>query len=140
MKRLIPIILLCVMITGCSMTRPRIVHSSFLNFQPYTQEGFYISQNPYPENCQILGEILLDIDPAIVKERHEKFKNQSWYAYERIEGDELLELAVKKAREAGGDGLVNLRIEQKWHGDKDNISHFDGYLVSGTVIVRPLAQ
>lgn len=127
------------MMTSCATFKPakRTVLPAFLDYRPYMSAGFFISPNPYMENCENLGELAIVVYPAQVEidELNAAFydgviyRNMKFYGYERVPYEILLDQAVEQAKKAGADGLVNFKI-QKIEG------LIPQYMVTGVCIKR----
>lgn len=104
---------------------PRVVSTSFFDYRKYANEGFFLSPDPYTGDFTPCGELSIVIKPADVKfGMNEKFDSDSKFdliynnnsntqfsqiAKERISTDELLDIAVKKAKEVGANGIANFK-------------------------------
>lgn len=106
--------------TSCATFKPqqRSYSISFLDYRPYTSEGFFISPDPYTGEFEALGELYLEVQP---EQKEIDIKNKDnydsivyWgtqaYGFERINHAELLEMAVKRAVSVGANGIANIRI------------------------------
>lgn len=106
--------------TSCAIFKPqqRSYSISFLDYRPYTSEGFFISPDPYTGEFEALGELYLEVQP---EQKEIDIKNKDnydsivyWgtqaYGFERINHAELLEMAVKRAVSVGANGIANIRI------------------------------
>lgn len=123
MKKYFLIIALALCATSCATFKPqqRSYTISFLDYRPYTSEGFFISPDPYTGEFETLGELYLEIFPE-QKEIDIKHKDNYdrvvyWgtqaYGFERINHAELLEMAVKRALSVGANGIANIRITKE---------------------------
>ena len=137
MKKL-AVLFALVVLTGCAATRPRIVSTGFIDYRPYTEGGFFLSPDPYPGDCESLGEIVVYVIPALVPAGHASATKFSDGAYgsvgvvrEAVDVSELLELAYKEAAGRGADGLVDLKFTTE--SDAVGISKYE---VSGLAIRR----
>ena len=113
MKKLAIAFALTVIITGCSTIRPseRIVLSVFSDYSKYADEGFLISPSAYTYNFDSVGEINIMVTPAKVKKEVKSlYSSYTIIDYEKISYDEMVELAVKMAKEKGANALVNFSI------------------------------
>lgn len=127
MKKFLYTIFAAVLLTSCStlMETPRQSFYAFADYRPYTSEGFYISATPYPGECEILGELMIDVTPAFQEIRWEKREKYDGvigdltavYGYERIGVAELLADVVKQAKELGANGVANLKISKEYAGN-----------------------
>jgi hypothetical protein len=124
MKRLVYLTATLLILAGCSVMKPteREVTTLFLDYRPYAEQGFFLSSDPYPDAFTSLGEIQIEVLPAMVPKRAVVRKEQKYSdgAYgsngysqlvpEEISGSDLLDIAVDKAKELGADGIANLKI------------------------------
>lgn len=127
MKKFLYTILAATLLTSCStlMEAPRQSFYAFADYRPYTSEGFYISATPYSGECEILGELLIDVTPAFKEIRWEKREKYDGvvsdftavYGYERIGVAELLADVVRQAKELGANGVSNLKISKEYAGN-----------------------
>ena len=100
------------------MTHQRYVSTMFLDFQPYTEAGFFISPNPYTGQFSPIGEISIVVKPALQRQAKQvkgSFSD-SMYAstgalvvQEEIPAEELLEMAVNEAKAQGANGISNFK-------------------------------
>lgn len=108
------------MLCSCSvMTHQRYVSTMFLDFQPYTEAGFFISPNPYTGQFSPVGEINITVQPALQQPSRQikgvyndavyAPKNGAGVVQEEIFSEELLEMAVKAAKEKGANGISNFK-------------------------------
>lgn len=146
-------------LASCSVTRPRRVETLFIDFRPYTETGFYLSPNPYTLPHDILGELNINVYPAVLKQganngfypqggEKRRFVDGTYTksdpqtsgaAEETISSDELLEIAVSHAKSLGADGISDLKVSSIYHTHivgRSVYSVFDHYQISGSCIVR----
>ncbi len=129
-------------LSSCSVTRPRAVYSSFIDYRPYADAGFFLSPDPYAGKYESLGELKMEIVPAILKTSEKKqdskeprftdglYSNQPTLSstyMEFIDSPELLEIVVGKALELGANGIVNLDISVIYDVSKygRTINHYE---------------
>lgn len=94
--------------------------ATFLDFRPYTSEGFFISPDPYTGEHEPIGQLYLEIYPEqkrISDGKRDKYDQPTYingmlYGYERLHFADVLEQAVVRAVTMGADGLVNLKISK----------------------------
>lgn len=145
-RLLICLALSSMVLSSCSVTKPRRVYSTFIDYRPYTEANFFISPDHYAGKYESLGELRLEIYPAIIKDAASKSKDNNFSdglyhgklttssAYQEIiDTDEILELAVNKALELGANGLVNFKISVN-HDITRYSSSVSNYVVSGLCI------
>lgn len=149
MKRVLVFLITILVAVGCSVQyRGRTVHTSFLDFRPYVERGFFISPESYPGQYTSLGELSINVYPAILPKskapkREKKFEdgiysNDTSSVYvESITSEELMELAYNKAHELGANGLSNFRSTAYFITTSDGSSYLDHYEVSGLCILIP---
>ncbi len=139
MKKIIPLIATLLLCSCSVMTHQRYVATMFLDFQPYTEAGFFISPNPYTGQFSPLGEISISIQPALQrKAKQVKGYNDGLYSnnsapvvQEEISAEELLEMAVKEAKARGANGISNFKCSKVF--DMDPIEKYH-YEISGFAI------
>lgn len=108
---------LTIVISGCSVLRPtdRITESCLLDFRPYSSADFFLSPNPYEGDFIPIGELTIDITPAL-KEPSEDVKFQDIYGTSKklipevVPANEILDALVAKALDIGADGISNIKI------------------------------
>lgn len=91
----------------------------FLDFQPYTEAGFFISPNPYTGQFSPVGEINITVQPALQQPARQikgayndavyAPKNGAGVVQEEILAEELLEMAVDAAKAKGANGISNFK-------------------------------
>lgn len=116
----IAILAALLMLCGCSTFKPiqESSYASFLDFRPYTSEGFFLSPNPYTGEHETLGELYLEIQPAQVEITEHEMSSHDlpmWYGtqaygFKRINHAVLLQQAVEHAKAKNANALVNLKI------------------------------
>ena len=69
MKKVFYLLAAILVMASCSVMKPRerIVETFFLDYRPYAEEGFFLSPDPYPGKFTSLGEISIEIKPALLK-------------------------------------------------------------------------
>ena len=109
--------IISVILTSCSVGRETAAVSYFLDYRPYSEQGFFISQNPYPGEYTPIGEMKVVIYPTIEKGKEiigeDGIYGDNVYRtvlqYESFSDDRLLQIAVQEARKKGANGLCNLK-------------------------------
>lgn len=68
MKRTILLAATLLILAGCSVMKPteREITTLFLDYRPYAEQGFFLSSDPYPEEFTSLGEIQIEVLPAMI--------------------------------------------------------------------------
>jgi hypothetical protein len=123
MKKYLILFLALVLISSCATVKPaqRIVDETFLDYRPFTKDGFLLSPNPYPSEYEAVGEILIKVVPAMkgqytssMSDYDTAMQPQGKYvvAMENITYQELAGIAVAHAKRLGADALVNFRISK----------------------------
>ncbi|MBQ6073509.1 MAG: hypothetical protein IJK90_06320 [Bacteroidales bacterium] len=105
---------------GTSLTRERMTAVSFADYTAYPD--MWISPNDCPQAHKAIGQLSVTIIPAILPKdsnasRDAIYTNLGSVQYEKIGGDELLEIAVVEARARGANGISNLRIGKAVTGE-----------------------
>lgn len=117
------------------------------DFRPYTAKGFYFSPNPYPGNFEPIGQLTINVFPAL-KLKTEKIYSQSYgggedenvqLETEKITTEQILDIAFNKTKEMGGDAIVNFKI--RWIKEPTmfgaSVSQYlDHYEIEGFAIKR----
>lgn len=134
MKRLALLIaVISLVATSCSVTRDRATLVTFASFSDYPD--MWISPNDCPMVHTALGVLEIDIIPAIKRYNPKDgiYANapSTVSRFERIYYDELLEMAVKEARERGANGISNLRITSN---QKEGETFATRYKVEGLLL------
>jgi uncharacterized protein YbjQ (UPF0145 family) len=138
--RKLMITLITVFFFGCSVhtTNERITKEYVYNFKKYTEEGFFISPDPYPNEFKPLGLITIHIYPGKKKQtkKEEGFGGGEYEVYieESISPYECLDNLVKKAKDMGANGLSNFNFEVNWIYDNRTDISEKVYIVSGFAI------
>ena len=144
MKRIMILTAAAMVLASCGTFVPqqRSVITAFLDYRPYTSQGFFLSPDPYTGEHDALGELFIEVLPEKKEARIDSEGNpkgdldmvtytfEGAYGFERIYFDELLALGVEKAKEMGADGICNLKIR------KTSATGFVCYEVTGLCIKR----
>lgn len=124
---LISIFTFGLLLQSCSpKLMPRFVNTRFFDYRKYADEGFFLSPDPYTGNFTPCGELNIVIIPADIKltpantisknkpvggdkfdSYYSENNNFAVVVKEKISSDELLEIAVSKAKEVGVNGIAN---------------------------------
>ena len=124
MKRILILLLALVSLQSCGALfmpyepQKKATFATFLDFRPYTSEGFFISPDSYTGDHETLGELFLTVMPEqkeITESKRSKYDEVQYingilYGYEIIPYAELLEQAVLRAVSIGADGIADLKI------------------------------
>ena len=144
MKRILILLLALIGLSSCGTFIPqqRSITTVFLDYSQYTSQGFFLSPDAYTEEHDALGELFIEVLPEQKEARIDSEGNPKGeldmvtyyfdgaYGFERIYFDELLAIAVEKAKEKGADGICNLKIS------KTSTTGFIRYEVTGLCIKR----
>lgn len=148
MKQILTLILAAILAASCGVaTHTRVTEAAFTDYRPYTSAGFFLSPDPYPGAFDALGEVTVIVTPAILPRTQTKIRKASTfsdgvysnatttssYVYEDVNAEDLLEEAVKLAKERGADGLVDIDIQCVPTGDAVDPTK---YVLTGLAIVR----
>ncbi|MGQ8336153.1 hypothetical protein ACUNWD_06340 [Sunxiuqinia sp. A32] len=149
MKKIFYVIILSLLVGCAVMPRPREVLHFNYDFREYSEQGFFISPNPYIGEYKPLGLIKIEVFPGQVKELNNESenkldtpyisKNSTFYVDEEIRTDELLDILVKQAKNMGANGIVNFKAYEDFivsfhKGVK--YSRFEKYRLEGFAIFR----
>ena len=124
MKRLFILLLALINLQSCGALfapyepQQKATFATFLDFRPYTSEGFFISPDSYTGDHETLGELFLIVMPEqkeITERKRSKYDEVQYingilYGYEIIPYAELLEQAVLRAVSIGADGIADFKI------------------------------
>ena len=151
MKRIILLAIVVVCIAGCSVLRPtpRSESAYLMDFRPYSSADFFLSPDPYNGTFEPIGEIRVEITPALVKPGTGSKYEDSVYSQgksivpEVVPMEDMLEAIVSKALDLGANGIANLEITT----EQQNIVTSRGlftvatmpvtkYIVTGFCIIR----
>lgn len=146
-RKMLPFFL-CALLTGCAVVQPRdrITNVLFLDYRPYVSADFHISPDAYNQPHHALGELMIEVYPAIKsnasrnREATEAKFTDGIYGggisasrvyKETITSEELLEIAVSKALELGADGISNFEAKVIYnttytkYGTTQTLSHYE---------------
>lgn len=149
MKRFLYIIASLIMVPSCG-TATRI-YSNVLDYRSYTENGFFISPNPYPEAHQTIGEITITVYPGtkgrksceIFQHEEHRFsdplysaggKDASLNSGHPTISEALLEMCVRKAEEMGANGISNFKCSVVYNA-RSGVFRVDHYEVYGLGIL-----
>ena len=144
MKKLLTLAVVVIVASSCSvMTHQRYVSTMFLDFQPYTEAGFFISPNPYTGEFSPIGEINIIVQPALMPKAKViqgaggytdglyAQNNNASVVQEEIPASELLNMAVREAVAKGANGISNFKCLVVADGDPIEPRHYE---ISGFAI------
>jgi len=144
MKKLLILAVAVIVASSCSvLTHQRYVSTMFLDFQPYTEAGFFISPNPYTGEFSPIGEISITVQPALMPKtkviRGSGEYTDGLYAQksnanvvqEDIPASELVEMAVREAKARGANGISNFKCIVVTGADPIEPRHYE---ISGFAI------
>lgn len=135
MKKIFLAFIVCAIASSCSALKEvpteRVVIKAFSDYRQYSAEGFLISPDPYTYHFEGIGELDIIIEPAReLKEKPSLYKGGSsikTLVDESIPQSELVDIAVKEAKEKGADALVNFSITKEKITEVDRI--YGGYKI-----------
>lgn len=149
MKKILIAILTAVVLTSCGSVKPttsdRMVLSSVVNYQKYSEEGFLITPFEYTADYEAIGEMEILIIPAKVKNQGARTVNfesktagstTTYIAQENISKQEMTNIAVAKAKELGANAIAGFKIEKKYYYLQSQYNNDVYYVVSGLCIMR----
>lgn len=151
MKNIFIIIASALMVASCGTTTQ--IFTNVLDYRPYTDNGFFISPNPYPEAHQTIGEISITVYPgtkgesdfsATPAQGKQKFgdpvyggtvnsRNSHNKTAEIMTPESLLEMCVQKAIDMGANGISNFKcdivynVTKSQYGVIKSIDHYEVY-------------
>jgi hypothetical protein len=133
MKKVISAFALAFLVTSCGVTivpQERIVLTSFADYTKHSEEGFLISPTHYTLEYESIGELHIEVKPALIVRRqapkYEGGLKKTIYTYEELKFSELVDLAVSQAKEKGADAIVNFSINSS-----DNSIYANGEIIYG---------
>lgn len=153
MKKLLLISAMAVLLASCGSVsqieeRDRSVYVMFQDFRPFEKEGFLLTPNMYSGEYSACGLLEIHVFPAKKADNKPGHTNQygnyvigsRTVKTETITSDELIAIAVEKARELGADAICNFSCEAKYEtysdGQGNRYEVFSHYEISGFCIVR----
>lgn len=169
MKKIFLILAAAMAVTACSapminLTLGRQSSLYYIDYSKYAQEGFLILPYPYQGEFDALGELAMEVNPAVAvsgdgwhrSKSHNYmspvnsfFRDTPYFRadttlssftprlavpLEKNMPDDLVRMAVDEARSLGADAIVNFRIE--YFDDGVGPDDREGYIVSGFLIRR----
>lgn len=147
MKRtIITIAIVTALLTSCAPNIQYVASSSYINYQTYAEQGVYITEsNSVSFDYTPLGSVSAVVFPGYVKSTR-----LSQYKYEDLNGNpqptetynkwqsadvtDAIALAVEKAKQQGGNGIINFRVQPTSESNGKTVRH--GFLVTGMVISK----
>lgn len=151
MKKLLFVLASAVLLVSCgtvAQDTKRIVDIGFLDFRPYTEQGFLLTPNMYTGEYTACGLLEVNVFPA--KKAHNSPGHTNEYGnyvigsstvtVEEISSQELISLAVDTAKELGADAICNFKCVSHYNNYFDGSGHsrqeFSHYEISGFCIKR----
>ena len=120
MKKALYFALLAIVFASCSTLKPtnRITTTFLADYRPYSSADFFLSPDPYLGDFKPIGEIRIEIHPALVRPTSTSapkyydglYIQPTGLVEEQIPMSDLLEAAVKEALDLGANGIANLKI------------------------------
>ena len=121
----------------------RVVETSIIDYRPYVSKGFFISPDPYTKDFEPIGEIRIEVTPALVKQdyslRSSCYVSMNGVWEEVVPADELLREAVNQAINLQANAIVNLKITTVQIDEEEQqilLQPLRKYILSGFCIVR----
>lgn len=116
MKRILYLLLFLTAVScGPASQYARQTTSYFVDYRPYTSDGFWLSPESYPGEYDSIGELTVEILPGL--QNNEDFGDgiysdsiASGLTAEQITTDDLMSELVRQAKAKGANGISNLRI------------------------------
>lgn len=145
MKKIIIALASVFLISSCGTTTQ--IFTNVLDYRPYTDNGFFISPNPYPEAHRTIGEISITVYPGTKGESgfsapgtqgKQKFGDPIYSGgnnktAENMTPEALLEMCVQKAVDMGANGISNFKcdivynVTRSQYGVLKSIDHYEVY-------------
>lgn len=143
MKKLFITIVALTTLVSCATMKPtqRVTLTQFSDYREYAKDGFLISPSPYTYDFESVGELNITIVPAkVITEKPSLYSNTNitikGLDYEKIEYEEMVDMAVKEAKSKGADALVNFAITKEAIRDSQGITKEMYFKITGFCIKR----
>lgn len=153
LSTLLGLILIIIVNYSCSPRNlaQRQVSVFYSDYSKYAKEGFMITPDMYTGKYEACGEISIDVFPGeLLKEEVDKRDEKEaiyspstnkYIVKENISNDELIKMAVDKAKEVGANALVNFKCLEIYSTYYDTrlrevVKLFSNYEISGFAIKR----
>lgn len=147
MRKILLLTAMAALMCSCASIKPqpRQTITRLLDFRPYSEAGFFVSGDPYPAPHTPIGDIYIEVIPALIPYSDLKsgfedgvYRSPSVkVAKEEIVIEELLDEAVAQALKLNSDGICNLEIRTENHnyqGRYGTVIFAEKYIISGTCI------
>lgn len=112
----------------------------FLDFRPYTLNGFFLSTGDCPTRYTPICSMEITVDPETLKNTERKKASEPLYFVNEIKGQELLAEAVEFAKQMGSNGIADLAIATVDYGSGGDIAvspNIRRYVITGLCILIP---
>jgi len=120
------------LLIGCSSIKyiPAYKSLTIIDFSKYAKEGFLITPEPYNYEFQSMGIIHFVIRPPAFKRSIRTKSNTRQFIWEAkdLKVEKVLDYAIKKAKELGGDAIMNFKLVSN---DKSFLDNGRPYKISG---------
>lgn len=135
-----------ILMTACTTKLPYVASPQFIDYQTYAAQGIFITEaNSASFDYTPLGSVSVVVFPGYTtavrpaQNNHEdlygKTKTTEQYnKWQSADVTDAIELAVKEAKQQGGNGIINFKIQPTSETDGKIARH--GFLVSGMVISK----
>ena len=141
MRKLLPLLALLLFLSSCAVvTFPMTTTISLMDFRPYTEQGFFISSEPYYGKYDPIGVVNISITPEMDVEEG-NFTDQV-LRMEKVNLETILDTCVKEAKALGADGISSFKLnisDRATVYEADSTSYYvtaKTYEVTGQLIRR----
>lgn len=153
MKKLLFVLASAVLLASCGSVsqieeRDRGVYVMFQDFRPFEEQGFLLTPNMFSGEYSSCGLLEIHVFPAKKVDKTSGGTNKygnyvigsSTVKTEEISSEELISIAVEKAKSLGADAICNFKCGAKYstYTDSQGYRHedFSHYEISGFCIKR----
>ena len=151
MRQTALLLFMAITMIGCSVLKPtpRQEAAYLVDFRPYSSADFFLSPDPYQGEFEPIGEIRVEVTPALIEpSKQSKFQDpiyaqKNGIVPEVVPMEDLLESVVGQALNFGANGIANLKVSTEvvsvvTHKGLFTVSTMDvtKYIITGFCIVR----
>ncbi|MDE6229436.1 MAG: hypothetical protein K2M40_06585 [Muribaculaceae bacterium] len=134
------------LLTSCAPKVQYVASSSYINYQTYAEQGVFITEsNSVNFEYTPLGSVSAVVFPGYVKAirpsqyRYVDFNGnpqltEEYNKWQSADVTDAIALAVEKAKQQGGNGIINFQVRPTSESDGKTVRH--GFIVTGMVISK----
>jgi hypothetical protein len=121
MKKILILTIALLSLSSCYVIQPtnRIVKTYLVDYRPYISDTFFISPDPYTGDFEPIGEIMIEVIPALKERKGIAQYQDELYSYgvtpEIVPMNDLIHEAFKQAAELHANAIVNFKIQAETH-------------------------